>query len=222
MAERAGITIYNDHGTIQIDDRNHNLCVVAQGTGTYNASGVATFTITDPVSPAFAIAGAVAGATHWDRSTNVVSVYGYPGSSFSWFHFDRPRAPFPGVGIEIRNAAGVVMFHSAKKYARVVGFRAGSNWSGAMALPTNRTHAVLWLVGNYAFERESVESPPGWWSYRFRDLSPVVEFTNGQALFSSYPMPWGDWSQPLDTGSEAPMPAQKISLTSTIIDVTGF
>lgn len=218
----AGATIYNDFDTIQIDENWPNICVVAMGNGTFNADGEATITLSSPSAPIIALTGSGVGPAFWPGSGTQASVIGTPNTSFTWYQLDKPQPPYPTFGFEVRNAQGDVCFHSAFKYARFVINHITDSWTGAIALPANRTHAVIWMVEAASQEIQEEEVRAGWWRWRKRNIGPVAVFSNGQVGWSGYTGKWGDWTPEVDIYSPPALGPTRGTLHATIIDVTGY
>lgn len=152
----AGIKITNDFGTTLIDDTSPALALRQKITATSVYLGLAELyaatvaKTSDFQSPVFAVSspnkfytyGSTLGAGY--ATSGVLTTFS--GLNFDFYHFDYPLTTLGKVGIELKNAAGEVMFNSSQKAAIVydtVILGPSNSWTETKTYPTGKKFAVL-------------------------------------------------------------------------------
>lgn len=150
-----GIKIYNDAGTVQIDETYSNLVLIDKQTITASMSGpsiVYEYSVTADVA-AIAVqaypetfitkSAGVSGST-WTFRITLFNITGTTGTcTFTVYAFGKPPTPTETVGIKVYNASGGLVFHSQFKPLRIIAVT--SNASGYTG-PSGRSLAVMFLT----------------------------------------------------------------------------
>lgn len=148
-----GIKIYNDSGTVQIDETYFNLVLVDKFTATistpvttaydYSISGNIVAIAVKVYPETFTVTTASLSGSTW---TFRLSFYNNPLTTgtctFTVYAFARPPTPTETVGLKVLNASSAVIFHSQFKPLRVVSVVGGtSGYTG----PSGRVLAAMVL-----------------------------------------------------------------------------
>ena len=134
-----GIKIYNDAGTVQIDESYFNLVLIDKVAGTID------MTATDP-STNYAIGAEVAciAVQAWPQTFSVagtinsggtwtfrIRFYNNPDTSgthpYTIYAFGKPPTPSETFGIHVKSATGATIFHSQFKPLRIVAVSASTS-----------------------------------------------------------------------------------------------
>lgn len=164
-----GIKIYNDAGTVQIDELYSNFVLISKTSGTVSVPGtvgtgyvdwavaadVACIAVT--VWPeTFMVLGSLVSGGTW---TFRVQFYNNPDTTgtcnYSLWAFGKPPAASETIGLKVLNSSGGLIFHSQHKPLRVLS--AQTNLSSYSA-PAGRTIAALPLELSIYGEPGGVES----------------------------------------------------------------
>ena len=194
--------IFNNHGSVLLDDNYHNLAVVAEGTqanwpGYDGASLIAV------------------------RSADFAQ------TSYQWWKFGDPVAPVANnAGLQVFNASGALVFDSRLRYARVVDVFAGPTLEVNTVTRTytaGRTYAVITAKRANFMEQEVRDdpfSPPGWYNYRRRWWSCRARYSGASIIAGWHALAWGDWSGALQVIPN-PITDDRVS-QFMVLDVTGY
>ena len=140
-----GMQIIGSHGVYQVDQTYRNLCKVAKG------ALANTISLAGSVSPLMAIRST-------DTSGTLVLYITISGSTYTWnsqptpsattyWLFDvPPTSPATGIGLQIFDASGVVVFDTFNEYMKIVGVYTlgypGSPFTGVTE-PTGSAYAYV-------------------------------------------------------------------------------
>lgn len=148
----AGLQVLNNFGTLLIDDTSANMTFASRGAATTIDPGpdFAQKLVAVPspaATPAYAIRHA---------SVPVMLVGASPAgfivashlqtASVEWYKFDGPPPPVSNYGLQVRDAAGRLMFDSNRKVARVhdvVPLSLANNYTATRTYTAGRTYAVI-------------------------------------------------------------------------------
>lgn len=163
----AGFLVVNNAGSVLIDENYANLAMRVKGSGSTSGS---------PSQLAVALSGLQSPMVAWASTTFTAMRYmasdlsqmifrrdGTGATNIDWFVFDQPTVTGTQ-GLQIYNAAGVLVFDSGNKYARVVdifGGAAEADWVPTRTYPAGRTYAVVEL--KKAYRKESTNLGGGNW-----------------------------------------------------------
>lgn len=154
----AGLEIINTSGSVLIDENYANLAVSASGTLTFSSDGTQNISLPyyanglrNPIIALRVTGSGGAGVRNTTRNnvamTATAVIYGKAGANVSWWSFDMPQV-VSSSGLQIYNSAGILVFDSGNKYARVVDYWMPANnsaWKNAVKTYANgRTMAVAY------------------------------------------------------------------------------
>lgn len=173
-----GIKVYNDFGSVLIDDQAPVYGVTAEGsattvspttqlgtsnfTVTYNGSAESAPIVAISPSALSSIIGANRSSNTWTWTFNsALSI----GASAPWWVFDRPDPPAEDFGIRILNAAGDVTYFTAQKPLRIRDvIQYDGDAPGGLTYDSGRTYAGGYVTG--LGKRDRVASGPGLFTER--------------------------------------------------------
>lgn len=221
----AGLIVYNDHGTVQIDETYRNLAVAAQGTPTMDGNGAAATPVIHSTTGMMAVRGAyLTRYFNWPAS-NDAKLFSTPGQQASYYLFDVPSGA-ASFGFQVFTAAGDLAFDAAKKYARVRDtFTTTGPYPHTRTYDAGRTYAAIIARAPLLYE---VRNAAPWsqggvdgWYYEIWEVGMGVRMSGASVIF--------DWMQPggIVGSTVEPMPVLPPSvasgtLSAHIIDVTGY
>ena len=141
----AGLIIYNDHGTILIDENYTNMSVVSSGMVTTADVGITEetkYAATLPFMPAAGEKIALRSSLYCMVQGNEVVASGE--GIVYWYRFGAPVMSNNNAGLRIFNAAGQLTFDSGRQCARVSGSVSGSIYTpSSQTFTPGRVYAVI-------------------------------------------------------------------------------
>lgn len=218
----AGLEIINTAGTVLVDENYVNLAMRSKGSGsTSGSSGLNRLTVAlDGLqTPMIAYACATRHVGHnWfasDMSSTTFQGDLSITATVNYYIFDQPVASGANHGMQIYNAAGVLVFDALNKYARVVDIFGGAalaNWTPSRSYPAGRTYAVVQL--KKAYQKEVINNGGGNWDVNWYSSAIQV---NGVAVTGKMLKYKTDNVSVLPTGAINDPSAQ-----FAVLDVTGY
>ena len=152
-----GIQVYNDYGSILVDENYSNLAVRQKGSATISSYGyITTFKVPNCTSPMVAVqaSNGLANASTWldsDGTTLNVYIGGDPGTAVTWWVFDVPINP-ASYGLVIYKSDGSLAFDATKQYIRIVDVVSGSDFPTppyTKSYPSGRSYGFVTLKAGY-------------------------------------------------------------------------
>lgn len=149
----AGLIVYNDSGSVQLDTSYKNLCLRQKGVVTTAANlpsghgSYASFNLTGLTTPIIAVGGAVAAApqTYYDAANSrhgfLISTSSAIGAQIPYYIFDVPVDLNSTYGFTVRDATGQLIFDALQPPLRVRGFYTNQP-TGIGNLPAGKTYVV--------------------------------------------------------------------------------
>lgn len=165
-----GIKIYNDSGTVQIDENYKNLVLIAKTSGTVSVpgttgTGYVDWTVTANVAciavvvwpETFMVLGSLVSGGTW---TFRVQFYNNPDTTgtcnYTLYAFGNPPTPTDTVGLKVLDASSNLIFHSQFKPLRILSVQTNLSSSSA---PSGRIIAAMPLeLSIYSSTSGGVES----------------------------------------------------------------
>ncbi|WP_247308179.1 hypothetical protein [Ralstonia pseudosolanacearum] len=149
----AGLQIWNDAGTVLIDDTHANLAVAARGVVATSAAGMGVYQIGSRAVVSYTGDTRATPLIAFACPAGFVGVYlsSLSGSTYTWrfiteqpagteikyWVFDRAPASSGSYGFQVFDAAGNLTFDSSRQQARIVGIT-----GGIFEIPAGRIYAV--------------------------------------------------------------------------------
>lgn len=152
----AGLQVFNDSGSIQVDITYRNLCLRQKGTLTttaYLPAGASagcsygSFNVTGLTTPIIAVGGSVTACpqTYYDSANSrhgfLISAVGAIGTNVPYYIFDVPTELGSTSGFVVRDSSGVLVFDALQPALRVRGFYPSTS-SNVSNLASGRTYAI--------------------------------------------------------------------------------
>lgn len=163
----AGLAVYNDAGTVQIDDQFANMALISKTNVTVGSSPdyyrpAAIYTVVSATPPIVAIQSThrvvLQNITRSGNTWTFTYYGGAIGNIVTCYLFNKPVYQGSGSGLVVYDASGNVTFDSRQKYARVHALLQGSGLSTqSFTYTAGRTYAAMQC--KFAGYRESVYTP---------------------------------------------------------------
>lgn len=160
----AGIIIYNDAGTVLLDDTYPNMTLRAKGSVTIGAGGSSVVTVSGATasarmawrssSPVFSFPGG-GGNGSW-------TVYAPEGAVVDWYCFDKPIAGTSTFGLCVYDSTGALTFEFSSAAARIraaINATTQAGWATTFTYDTGKTYAVMFQQA--AFLLQTIYTPAG-------------------------------------------------------------
>lgn len=180
----AGLQVFNDSNTVQIDDEYSNLMFIRKGTLTLTDGGTLDVVVTNRVSPKVAIrvtdnqasskstaclySVIDSGSTRTFRYRVEAGIVGAV-TTLEYFVFDRGTPVSSGFGLQTFNSAGELIFDSGQKYLAIDSVLVSNNYEAdgftfagkSIVINTSRTYAIVFgEYGGYWTGQNIPANPP--------------------------------------------------------------
>lgn len=227
----AGLRVWNDWGTVQIDDTSPSMIVASKQTIPLNSFGLAEINVENYQ---YGIP-AIRCDTGSFQVESILNISGQPrrlrieSSDTSGtgelivYRFGLPTASSDGYGLRVRDASGNVTFDSSHQYARVPGVMSGTG-SHSFTKQSGREYAVMltryWWGREYVDTGETDGQERVWDIYYRRTWANTsgandVTLQSGEYFWSSSSFPESSPPQDFENRPES-------QVLGLVIDVTGY
>lgn len=224
----AGLQIFNEQGSFQIDGVFKNLVLarkVTVSTEAYSDVGVVTSlaTVTRNAGELLAIRSDVPIAHISTSSTAVrIRALAAAGAQVTCYFFSPIVSSDAKVGFQVFNEAGEIVYCASKKPLKFVGFPAGS---GSFIYNSTTVYATILMNQYYAVSSDTAAVGGGRYFQRLSmERSYITNLTNGVKISQEFEYAYSATvSSPV--GPPPPLPPNQASNTTglhAVIDVTNY
>jgi hypothetical protein len=214
----AGLTIFNSHNTVQIDENYRNLFVKTSGlNGIPSASGI-TYPLCSVQCADFAVSYTLT------NSTDVSYSVGKKGSAdYKWWVWDLAVAPVGDYGFQVYNASGQLVFDALQQPMRIVDYQVFTSlaeWENiSITYPAGRQYAVIFGTYPSRFKTTYVKAGEFW------EVTEETWYGGAKVVDNVVTFGWLPISS--EFYDEDPGPANDQTITyprmeMIVVDVTGY
>lgn len=221
-----GMQVINDSGTILFSDTNPNYQYKSKGSAPTGADGLLSVTTagTQPLIAFRCPFNVLMKKTLHVGSNFTFTFQGVAGAVVDYWIFDVPgTVPSGTMGLQVRNAAGQLMFDAGERLAVIVDNVYFTTTLQTITLPAGKTFAMLPLSSGRGKEgRSTGPNQAGFHNWERRFIEPYMRCTGSSFTYEAIDDGWFA----LGT-EEVPMPAGMAALRNPdvrilFVDVTGF
>lgn len=206
----AGITVYNDSGTIQIDENYQNLFVVASGTG-------GTIPAASNYTSAAMVAVAYTSAARYTFGSSVAA-------GVKWWVFDTlpVTAANPGYGLQVWTADGKLAFDTAWKPMRFVAAVGPVSGTPTFNYPSGREYAVI--LGRYEIlvHEETSKGGGSSWDHVYDEKHSGAVVSGNQVTVAHWTKTHNEWNDEFEDPPQGEYDNTYGQTTFYVVDVTHY